>query len=72
MGLGASVWSSNKEKGWEIANQLQAGIVWVNHIHGGHPNAPFGGFKDSGIGRENGRWGLESMTEVQSITIPND
>lgn len=72
MGLGASVWSSNKDKGWEIANQLEAGVVWVNHIHGGHPNAPFGGFKNSGIGRENGRWGLEDMTEVQSITMLDD
>lgn len=72
MGLGASVWTSDKDKGWDIANQMKSGTVWVNHIHGAHPNAPFGGVKSSGIGRENGRWGQESVTETQSITLPDD
>lgn len=72
MGLGASVWTKDKKKGWAIANKLEAGTVWVNQIHGSHPNAPFGGFKESGIGRENGRWGLEDMTEVQTITMRED
>lgn len=69
MGLGASVWSGDVKKAHKIAEQLEAGTVWVNQIHNGHPNAPFGGFKESGIGRENGKWGLEGMTEIQSISV---
>ena len=72
MGLGASVWTANKAEGWKIANQLEAGTVWVNNIHKGHPSSPFGGFKQSGIGRENGKWGLEGLVEVQSIIVAED
>jgi len=69
MGLGASVWSSDWQHGQQVADQLQSGTAWVNRIFDTHADAPFGGFKSSGIGREGGPWGLESFTELQTISI---
>ena len=51
-------------RGLTFAQQLQAGTVWVNDYHNVCNQAPFGGFKESGHGRELGRYGLESYYEV--------
>ena len=66
-GLGASVWSSSEERASELAREVEAGVVWINHHLNVLPHAPFGGFKWSGMGRENGEWGLNSFTEVQAV-----
>jgi acyl-CoA reductase-like NAD-dependent aldehyde dehydrogenase len=66
-GLGGSVWTSNRERGIEIAAQLESGTGWVN-THGAlTPLAPFGGSKESGIGYELGRWGIDGFTQLQVI-----
>jgi phenylacetaldehyde dehydrogenase len=68
-GLAASVWTQNLSRALEIIPQIKAGTVWVN-THGIlDSNMPFGGFKQSGIGREHGRAAIESYTEPKSVCI---
>jgi acyl-CoA reductase-like NAD-dependent aldehyde dehydrogenase len=68
-GLGASVWTSNLERGEAVARELEAGTSWVNHHLDLGPAQPFGGHKWSGLGLENGRWGLEELTQLQLISV---
>ncbi len=69
-GLGASVWGSDTAHAAAVGQQLEAGQVWVNR-HGGNPvNVPFGGAKESGLGREHGVEGLRSYMEMQIVTVP--
>ena len=68
-GLSGSVWSSNVERASEVAGQLDCGTAWVNQHLAILPNAPFGGAKWSGIGVENGPWGLLGFTELQTVNI---
>jgi acyl-CoA reductase-like NAD-dependent aldehyde dehydrogenase len=70
MGLCASVWTKDLEKGAAIAARLEAGTVWINHHLGSEPDIPFGGFKESGLGREHGVMGLQSYMEPQVINVP--
>lgn len=70
MGLAASVWTKDLKKGAEVAAQIQAGTVWVNHHVGSEADIPFGGFKQSGVGREHGVMGLQSYMEPQIINVP--
>ncbi|GAA4052250.1 aldehyde dehydrogenase family protein [Arthrobacter methylotrophus] len=66
-GLGASVWSPDLERAHATASRLEAGTVWVNQHTLVEPDAPFGGWKASGVGRERGRWGLEEYLETRVI-----
>jgi len=68
-GLSGSVWSANAERGAEVAGQLECGTAWVNQHLAIVPFAPFGGAKWSGIGVENGSWGLLGFTEIQTVNI---
>lgn len=70
-GLGASVWTQNERKGFRIAQRLNSGSVCVNDtaITYGIPEAPFGGEKNSGIGRENGETGLKGYCSIQPIVV---
>jgi len=69
-GLCASVWTQDYERGADVAKRIEAGTVWVNHHVGSEADMPFGGFKESGIGRELGSMGLASYMEPQVIKIP--
>ena len=66
-GLSGSVWSSDSVKAEEVAGRLECGTAWVNQHLNVLPHAPFGGAKWSGIGVENGPWGLLGFTEIQTI-----
>jgi acyl-CoA reductase-like NAD-dependent aldehyde dehydrogenase len=66
-GLGASVWTSDSERGRTLAPQVESGTVWVNTHQSGIPGQPFGGLKWSGIGVEGGPWGMLAYTELQAI-----
>lgn len=66
-GLGAGIWTSDFAKAWRIARELEAGSVWVNTYKQSHIATPFGGFKDSGIGREKGIQGLKLYSQNKSI-----
>jgi len=68
-GLAAGVWTRDIKKAHAIANSLRAGTVWVNCYNILDTRAPFGGFKQSGIGRELGEYGLQQYTEVKTVTI---
>lgn len=66
-GLAASVWSADIDRAVKVAYQIRAGTVWINDHHMISAEAPFGGYKQSGIGRELGTWGLMEYTEVKHI-----
>ncbi len=68
-GLAAAVWTRDIQKAHAIANSVRAGTVWVNCYNVLDPRAPFGGFKQSGIGRELGEYGLQQYTEVKTVTV---
>ncbi|XP_035666435.1 retinal dehydrogenase 2-like [Branchiostoma floridae] len=68
-GLVAAVYTKNLDTAMTMSNSLQAGTVWVNCYNRIYPQAPFGGFKASGLGRELGEYGLEQYTEVKTVTI---
>ena len=66
-GLSGSVWSSDPDRAGEVASQLECGTAWVNTHIALAPHQPFGGAKWSGIGVENGPWGLHGFTELQVL-----
>ena len=55
-----------------IGEEIEAGSVWVNDIHRSNHNVPFGGMKESGIGREKGRYGVESYLEYKTLYLAYD
>jgi betaine-aldehyde dehydrogenase len=68
-GLGASVWTQSREVAKEVALRVQAGVVWVNRHLTVPPEMPFGGVKESGIGRENGIQAYYAYTRTKSVLI---
>jgi aldehyde dehydrogenase (NAD+) len=68
-GLAAAVWTKNIDKAHLYAKHVKAGTVWVNCYHVVDTTTPFGGFKMSGQGRENGEAALEHYTELKTVTI---
>src|SRR5262249_45535461 len=67
-GLGGSVWTADPERGEAGAERPECGTAWVNcHMDLSHA-APFGGVKSSGLGRENGRWGIDEYCDLQVIS----
>ncbi|MFB4166024.1 aldehyde dehydrogenase family protein [Alteribacillus sp. JSM 102045] len=68
-GLAAGLWTENVKNAHYVANNLQAGTVWVNCYNVFDAASPFGGFKQSGSGREMGSYALENYTEVKSVWI---
>jgi acyl-CoA reductase-like NAD-dependent aldehyde dehydrogenase len=69
LGLGASVWSKDVPRAQRMAEQLEAGSIWVNTHFEIAPNVPFGGHKESGIGMEWGELGLQSWTNPQAYWV---
>jgi aldehyde dehydrogenase (NAD+) len=68
-GLAAAVWTKDITKAHAIADGVRAGTVWVNCYDVFDAGAPFGGFKQSGVGRELGEYGLSNYTEVKTVTV---
>ncbi len=67
-GLAGAVMSKDLERCNRVARKLRAGIIWINCSQPTFTEAPWGGYKQSGIGRELGVWGLENYLEVKQIT----
>jgi betaine-aldehyde dehydrogenase len=68
-GLAGAVWTKDVAKAMRVIKALRAGITWVNTYHPTYSEAPWGGYKQSGIGRELGSYGLDEYTEVKQINI---
>ncbi|MBU5253040.1 aldehyde dehydrogenase family protein [Lysinibacillus capsici] len=69
-GLAASIWTENVKKAHYISSKLQAGTVWINDFGLEWETMPFGGYKQSGIGREmGGEYGLSNYTEIKSVFV---
>jgi len=68
-GLAAAVWSRDIFRALRIVKRLRAGVVWVNHMQPTFVEAPWGGYKQSGIGRELGKWGVEEYLQVKQVHI---
>ncbi len=68
-GLAAAVWTRDISRAHHIANNVRAGTVWVNCFDVFDAGAPFGGFKQSGIGRELGEYGLQQYSEIKTVTV---
>src|SRR5205809_3218941 len=68
-GLAAAVWTKDIKKAHAVARKLQAGTVWINTYNVYDTAAPFGGYKQSGFGREMGMHALESYTQVKSVWV---
>jgi aldehyde dehydrogenase (NAD+) len=68
-GLGGAVWSANKERAVAIARKIETGTVWINDYHMINLRFPFGGYKQSGVGRELGKWGLAEYHEIKHIHV---
>jgi betaine-aldehyde dehydrogenase len=71
-GLAAAVWTRNIYKAFRVVKSLRAGIVWVNHMQPTYVEAPWGGYKQSGFGRELGPWGLEEYLETKQVFVNLD
>jgi phenylacetaldehyde dehydrogenase len=69
LGLTASIWTQDLKAAMDLSRRVEAGTVWVNSHNFIDPNMPFGGFKQSGIGRDFGTDWLHSYTEIKSVCI---
>lgn len=68
-GLGASVFTRDLERAHRVAAEIEAGMVWINSSQDSDPRIPFGGVKQSGIGRELGEAGLEAYTQIKAVHV---
>jgi len=71
-GLAAAVWTRDIYKAFRVVKSIRAGIVWVNHMQPTYVEAPWGGYKQSGFGRELGPWGLEEYLETKQVFVNLD
>jgi succinate-semialdehyde dehydrogenase / glutarate-semialdehyde dehydrogenase len=68
-GLGSSIWTHDVRKIHRAAQDIDAGMTWVNQIHYGYDELPFGGMKDSGFGKEHGLEALDHYVELKSVVV---
>jgi aldehyde dehydrogenase (NAD+) len=70
--LAAGIWSSDVNRVHRVAAKLDAGTVWVNHYRASNPLVPFGGFKDSGIGKENGTVVIDEYLRLKAVWLKTE
>jgi succinate-semialdehyde dehydrogenase/glutarate-semialdehyde dehydrogenase len=68
-GLGSSIWTNDSRLIHRAAQEIDAGMTWVNQIHYGYDELPFGGMKTSGFGKEHGLEALDSYVEIKSVVV---
>jgi acyl-CoA reductase-like NAD-dependent aldehyde dehydrogenase len=68
-GLAAAVWTQDVSRAFRVARALKAGTVWINSYNNIDPISPFGGYKQSGIGRELGKHSIDLYTQIKSVYV---
>ncbi|MGH2827426.1 MAG: aldehyde dehydrogenase family protein, partial [Actinomycetota bacterium] len=68
-GLGSAVWTRDVARAHRVASKIEAGMVWINDHHRLDPASPWGGVKESGIGREGGNESFEDFTHIRSVMV---
>ncbi len=68
-GLSAGVWTRDIDNAFRVTRGVRAGTVWINCFMDGYPELPFGGYKESGLGRELGRFSLDEFTELKTVQL---
>ena len=68
-GLGAAIWTRDVARAHRVAHALESGVVWINDHHRIDPAMPWGGFKESSIGREVGLQAYKSYTQSQTVVV---
>ena len=68
-GLSAAVWTSNIDQAFQVSRAVRAGTIWINTYMDGFPELPFGGYRESGLGRELGRFTLDEFMELKTIQL---
>lgn len=71
-GLGAGLWTNNLSRAHQFANKIHAGMIWINSYKRVHPGSPFGGFGQSGYGREMGFEAMRDYTQPKSVWVNVD
>jgi betaine-aldehyde dehydrogenase len=71
-GLAGAVWTRDIYKAFRVVKSMRAGIIWVNHMQPTYVEAPWGGYKQSGFGRELGPWGMEEYLETKQVFVNLD
>ncbi|MEZ4702266.1 MAG: aldehyde dehydrogenase family protein [Rhodothermales bacterium] len=68
-GLSAAVWTRNVDNAFQVARGVRAGTIWINTYMDGYPELPFGGYRESGLGRELGRFTLDEFCELKTVQL---
>lgn len=68
-GLAAGIFTRDIDRALRFANEIQAGYVMINEYHSGGVGSPFGGYKQSGIGRERGLAALDNYTQIKNVVV---
>ncbi len=68
-GLSAGLWTSNLDTAFDVSRKVRAGTIWINCFMEGHAELPFGGYRDSGLGRELGRFSIDEFTELKTVQL---
>ena len=68
-GLAAGIWTSDLKRAHRVARRLEAGTIWINTYHPLDAASPFGGYKQSGYGRELGAYALDLYTQIKSVWV---
>jgi len=71
-GLAAGIWTRDIGKAHTVAHKIQAGTVWINAYGSLSAESPFGGYRQSGFGRELGRYGIDLYTQIKSVWVSLD
>ena len=66
-GLASGIWTNDLKRAWRVARELQAGTVWINTYKQQSISTPFGGYKESGLGREKGTQGMRVYMQTKAI-----
>ncbi len=68
-GLSAGVWTANVDTAFQASRRIRAGTIWINCFMDGYPELPFGGYRESGLGRELGRFATDDFTELKTVQL---